>query len=163
MKLKHISAAAVPRALALAERYRLLNEPEQAMSIYQDVLATDPNNEEATKNLFLCVTEQFGGKHGPGLEVAEELAKKMSNEFERQYYLGVACERWARSRMHEGAHASFVGSWIKKAMAHYEKAEALSPADNENAVLRWNACARLLARVPGLAEEHDASFGVLED
>ena len=31
-------------------------------------------------------------------------------------------------------------------MNWYEKAEAIRPAGNDDAVLRWNACARLIMR-----------------
>ena len=41
-ELKPLSPSAVPAALAKAERYRLLNEPEQAESICEDVLARIP-------------------------------------------------------------------------------------------------------------------------
>ena len=44
LELKRISKAAVPSALAKAERYRLLNEPEQAESICRDVLAVEPDH-----------------------------------------------------------------------------------------------------------------------
>ena len=160
MNLKQISSAALPRALALAERYRLLNEPEQAASIYRDVLETDPSNPDAQRNLLLCITDQFSEKHGPGMDAAESLLVSLANDYEREYYHGIICERWGRAKLIEGAHASFVGSWIKKAMVHYGNAEQLSPSDNENATLRWNACARLIARIPGLAEvrEEQAIF-----
>ena len=43
--LKPISPEAIPEALQKAERYRLLNEPAQAESLCQDVLAVEPNNQ----------------------------------------------------------------------------------------------------------------------
>jgi hypothetical protein len=33
-------------------------------------------------------------------------------------------------------------------MSYFERAEAIRPPHNDDAVLRWNACARLLARLP---------------
>ena len=47
LELKPLSREAIPGALARVERYRLLNEPEQAESICQDILRTDPDNQEA--------------------------------------------------------------------------------------------------------------------
>ena len=47
MELKRLGSEAIPGALAKAERYRLLNEPEQAESICLDILAADPKNREA--------------------------------------------------------------------------------------------------------------------
>ena len=40
--LKPLSAAAIPRALEKAERYRLLNQPWAAESICLDILEADP-------------------------------------------------------------------------------------------------------------------------
>ena len=57
--LKHITREAVPRALEKAERYRLLNEPEEAESICLDVLAIDPDNQAALMMLLLALTDQF--------------------------------------------------------------------------------------------------------
>lgn len=34
--------------------------------------------------------------------------------------------------------------WLTDAMEHFEKAEAIRPAGNDNAILRWNTCARLI-------------------
>ncbi len=42
--LKALSVDAVPRALAKAERYRLLNEPVAAESICLDILAVYPKD-----------------------------------------------------------------------------------------------------------------------
>ena len=44
-------------------------------------------------------------------------------------------------------------------MTRYEKAEAIRPAGNDDALLRWNACARLLMRdqhlVPAVEEREE--------
>ena len=34
--------------------------------------------------------------------------------------------------------------WLREAMRHYERAEAIRPQNNDDALLRWNACARLI-------------------
>ena len=49
------------------------------------------------------------------------------------------------SRFGPGAVAAGHES-IRDAMRHYEAAEAVRPAGNDDALLRWNACARLLIR-----------------
>jgi len=48
-ELKRLSTAAIPAALVKAERYRLLNEPDEAQSICEDVLHADPDNFEAVR------------------------------------------------------------------------------------------------------------------
>ena len=34
--------------------------------------------------------------------------------------------------------------WLREAMTWYERAEAVRPTGNDDALLRWNACARLI-------------------
>jgi hypothetical protein len=36
--------------------------------------------------------------------------------------------------------------FLRQAMTLYEKAEALRPPGNDDALLRWNACARIIMR-----------------
>ena len=62
MNLKPIAIDAVPRALELAERYRLLNEPEQAASICRDILDVDSQNIEALRTLFLAILSNFANQ-----------------------------------------------------------------------------------------------------
>ena len=63
-EFKTLSPEAVPRALAKAERYRLLNEPGEAESICLDALAVDPDNQEAIAMLLLAITDQFDHEIG---------------------------------------------------------------------------------------------------
>jgi hypothetical protein len=57
--LKPLSTEAIPAALAKAERYRLLNEPDQAESICEDILAAESGNGQALVILLLSLTDQF--------------------------------------------------------------------------------------------------------
>ncbi|HUG43751.1 MAG TPA: hypothetical protein VMN76_05870, partial [Acidobacteriota bacterium] len=61
-EFKKLSQEAIPKALERAERYRLLNQPDQAESICRDVLRADPQNQAATVMLILALTDQF--EHG---------------------------------------------------------------------------------------------------
>jgi hypothetical protein len=148
MKLKAISHEAIPRALELAERYRLLNEPEQAESICRDVLAADPNNQVATRILLLCFGDQFSASHSNSVQDAQQIATNLVDDYERHYYLGVVLERYARSVIRENQPASLAADWIEMAMKEFERAEAIRPAHDDAAILRWNTCARLLERLP---------------
>ena len=162
MDLKRISKASVPRALALCERYRLLNEPDQAESICLDILDVDPENQDAIRMLLLSLTDQFGAKRADIFQEAQRVAKDLTNPYERAYFSGIVCERWGRSKLEEGAPPYIAGDWLKKAMALFEEAEQLKPAGDDSALLRWNTCARLLIRVPQtLAESaaHEMHFG----
>ena len=61
-ELKTLHPDAVPRALAKAERYRLLNEPSQAESICRDVLAVDAANQDALTMLLLALDRAVHGR-----------------------------------------------------------------------------------------------------
>ena len=152
-ELKRLSTAAIPGALAKAERYRLLNEPEQAQSICEDVLTADPTNFDAVRVLILALTDSFPHHDPNNVSRAQELVARLPSEYERAYF----AERRARSLLTRGGpgRALPAGDLVREAMHAFERAEAVKPADNDDALLRWNACARLLQRHPEL--------GVIDD
>jgi hypothetical protein len=148
-ELKTLSPDAVPRALEKAVRYRLLNEPGEAASICLDVLAADADNQEATTTLILSLTDQFVGEEGTAaLGEAWECLERLPDEYSHSYYAGMIWERRAKARLRRGMPDAGVRAyeWLREAMACYERAEAVRPAGNDDAVLRWNACARLIMR-----------------
>jgi hypothetical protein len=151
-ELKPLSTDAVPRALAKAERYRLLNEPGEAQSICLDVLAADPGNQEAVRTMVLALTDQFAADP---LFVHEALAtiSQLDDEYERAYYTGIVHERRAKADLaqHKQRSGSRVYDWLMQAMHCFEAADTLRPANNEDARLRWNACARLIDSRPDIA------------
>ncbi len=144
-ELKPIALDSIPRALAKAERYRLLNEPWEAESICRDVLAADPQNQQAVVCLILAMTDLFASRRGR-IHDLRSLVASLSSPFERAYYAGVVEERWAKSLMNERGSMPAVHDALQLAMAHFEEAEALAPEGNDDAVLRWNTCVRLLER-----------------
>jgi hypothetical protein len=161
---KPISKEGIPAALARAQQYRLLNEPAEAESICLDVLAADPANEEALVTRLLAVTDQFRDELSAGLRRARELLPTLPEGYRRHYYAGIVSERYAVAQLRHGAPLSHEAAYasLREAMASYERAEALRPPGNDEAILRWNACVRMLARYPSLApaaaEEYVPSF-----
>ena len=149
--LKRISKDAIPRAVQKAERYRLLNEPSEAESICQDVLQVDPENQKALVTLLLALTDQFAGLGGDVRE-ANAVLPRLGDEYERAYYGGIICERRAKAHLDQGRPGSSFAAYdlFRQAMEGYDRAHALRPAGNDDAVLRWNACARVLMRHPHL-------------
>ena len=151
-EMKPLSPEAVPGALEKAERYRLLNEPGQAESICLDVLDVDSENQQALATLFLALTDQFDRDKGLADLVARarDVLPRMSNEYERAYYTGILYERRARSRLNRGGPGSGYTAydWLREAMGWFEKAEAVRPPGNDDAILRWNTCARMIERHP---------------
>ena len=45
--------------------------------------------------------------------------------------------------------------WLREAMRWYEEAEAIRPAGNDDALLRWNTCARIIERNKLVAREEE--------
>ena len=150
---KPISKADIASALLKAERYRLLNEPGEAESICLDVLQIEPENQEALVTLILALTDQFreettASRHSAAR--AGELIPRLADEYDRLYYAGIIRERRARAVMLRDRYAAAVTAteWLREALGFFERAEAIRPPHNDDAVLRWNACARLLAQLP---------------
>jgi hypothetical protein len=153
-QLKPLSRDAIQPALAKAERYRFLNEPAEAESICRDVLDVEPSHQQALIVLLLALTDQFGEHASGAAQEADELLRRLANDYERAYYSGIVRERRAKALLDRGGpgSASSVYEWLREAMTWYERAETLRPAGNDDAILRWNTCARLLMRHPHLEE-----------
>jgi hypothetical protein len=160
-ELKKLSREGVPAALERAERYRLLNEPHEAESICLDVLAADPGNHRALLVLVLALSDQLGEDLGH-FEEALRLVATLDG-YERSYYEGLLCER--RAKAHLQAKHPFAGStaydWLRRAMDCYERAAGERPPGNDETLLRWNACARLLMRNPDLRPRDDTDQYVI--
>jgi tetratricopeptide (TPR) repeat protein len=151
--LKPLSKGGIEAALERAERYRLLNEPSQAESICLDILDVDPENERAVVLLLLAITDTFS-ESTEGAPRALALLPRLRGEYNHAYYEGLIFERHARAIVGRGgpgsgyrAHAS-----LMQAMKSFERAEGLRPADNDDSILRYNACVRLLGSTPSIQE-----------
>ncbi len=145
---KPISKKGVPLALQKAERYRVINDPWSAESICLDILGVEPDNQQALVTLLLAITDQFPLEHTEGVREAKELLPKLEDSYKQAYYAGIIAERWAKAQMRRGGMASGEMAYhsFREAMDWYDKAEAQRPAGNDEAILRWNACARILAQ-----------------
>ena len=145
--LKRISPSGVPAALQKAERYRLLNDSSAAESICRDIVEVDPENQQALIVLLLSITDQFPEELGDGHRRAREVLPLLRDEYKRAYYAGIICERRAKVQRRQSTPGSGSMAYesFREAMEWYEKAEALRPAGNDESILRWNTCARVLA------------------
>lgn len=147
LKPKRIKVSAVSGALEKAHRYRLLQEPEQAESICLDILAVDPEHHDAQILLILSLTDQFS-RSGQMLDPKRvlQLVDGLSDEYERSYYRGLVSERRARAMLAESMSRSFTWEYFREAMQSYAKAQNCQPENNDDAILRWNACLRTVSR-----------------
>jgi len=89
-KLKTVSKAGIAGAIAKAEMYRYLNEPGETESICRDVLATEPDNQAALRLLGLAIADRFSGGPEDRVAEAESLFQKLTDTYERLYYLNSA-------------------------------------------------------------------------
>ncbi|MDZ4700384.1 MAG: hypothetical protein SH809_11820 [Rhodothermales bacterium] len=164
LALKPLSKSSIPAALDKAKQYRLLNEPRLAESICQDILAVEPENHDAIVILLLAITDQFASGAGSNKERARALLERMPNEYERQYYAGIVWERIAKAaidkELPDFIHLAY--EWLREAMTCYERAETIRPEGNDDAILRWNTCVRLIERYRLEASQEEASASYLE-
>lgn len=154
-RLKPLSKGGIDAALERVERYRLLNEPSQAESICLDILEIDPENQKALVLLLLAITDSFShGGATPGAPRALALLPRLSGDYERAYYEGLIHERAARALVARGGPGAGYGAHaaLLRAMALFERAEGLRLAGNDDSILRFNACVRLLTSTPSIQE-----------
>lgn len=157
-QLKPISHAGISEALDKVERYRLLNEPALAESICLDILDVEPDNQEALVMLLLSITDQFDQSASPSR--ARAVLPRLRGEYERHYYAGIIAERTAHAQLRKRSPNSNFTAYdgFRYAMECYEKAEALRPEGNDDALLRWNTCARILMGNQNLRPRPDEAF-----
>jgi hypothetical protein len=144
LKLKSISKAGIAEAVSKAELYRFLNEPGEAESICRDILAVEPDHQVAMRLLALSITDQFTGGPADRHSEAESIFQGLKDPYERLYYTGIVHERRAKALLRSGARPHTVVILFEEAMNCFEHAEKIRPSGNDDAILRWNRCVRLL-------------------
>jgi hypothetical protein len=144
LKLKSISKAGIPEAISKAEIYRFLNEPGEAESICRDVLAAEPENQKALRVLGLAITDRFTGGASDRFAEAEGVFRRLTDPYERLYYAGLLNERRAKAQLRAGYQPHTVIVLFEEALRCFGEAEKIRPEGNDDAILRWNRCVRLI-------------------
>ena len=142
--VKRISTAGIAEAISKAELYRSLNEPEEAESICRDILTIEPQHQLALRLLGLALTDQFTGLGSDRSRETEEVFRQLKDPYERLYYTGILHERRAKAQLNAGQLPRSLGALFDHALHHFAEAEKIRPAGNDDAILRWNRCVRLL-------------------
>jgi hypothetical protein len=142
--LKTLSPKAVPAALEKARHYRLLNEAGAAESICLDILNVEPENQEALITLVLAMADRFGKDYAVGDTRIQDFLARITGEYERAYYTGIVFERRAKAVLEKDGLNAY--ELFRHAMEWFEKAEAIRPVGNDDPILRWNGCARMIMR-----------------
>jgi tetratricopeptide (TPR) repeat protein len=158
LKLKTISKSGIGEAIAKAELYRYLNEPEEAESICRDILAADPKHMLGLRTLGLAITDQFTGGASDRYAEVEAIFERLVDPYERLYYLGLLCERRVKAQLRAGRAAHTLLPLLEKALQCFAEAEKIHPPGNDDAILRWNRCVRLFQSQPDFEAEETVSF-----
>jgi hypothetical protein len=145
-ELKSLHKEAVGAALEKAKHYRLLNEPGAAQSICLDILEVEPDNQDALVTIVLAMSDRFGKDYAIGDSQIKSYLERLTDDYERAYYTGIVYERRAKAVLKRSTHGSesTAFEFFVQAMNWFEKAEALRPTGNDDAILRWNGCARII-------------------
>ena len=153
--LKSLHTDAIPAALEKAERYRLLNEPGEAESICLDILHVDPENQQAIITLLLALTDRFEKGYGVSDTQTKELLSRMKSGYDHAYYSGIVAERRAKTKLRQNTPDCRFQAYdlLREAMTWFEKAESIRPPGYDDPILRWNTCARIIARNSLVARE----------
>lgn len=162
IELKKLGKEAIPAAIEKAKQYRLLNEPGAAQSICLDILEVEPENQEALVIIILAMTDRLTRDYSVGDGQISTYLAKIRDEFQKAYYTGIVYERRAKALLGKNSVGSeaTVYELFSQAMDCFERAENLSSDQNDNALLRWNACARIINsnRLAPTERTHDFDF-----
>jgi len=153
LKLKPISKTSIPAALEKVQLYRYLNEPEEAESICRDILAAETGHQLALRMLGLAITDQFTGSELDRYAEAQQVFDRLTDSYERLYYSGLLAERRAKAQLHAGRLPHTLRVLFEDALHCFAEAEKIRHPDNDEAILRWNRCVRLLHSLPQLEAE----------
>ena len=162
-KLKAISPEGIDAALEKAEVYRFLNEPEEAESICRDILVVDPEHQLARRMLGLAITDQFIGAASDRYNEAQSIFQSLRDPYERLYYTGLLHERHAKTQLVVGYAPHVLLPLVEEAMRCFADAEKIRPAGNDDSILRWNRCVRLLESRPDFHFERGPAAFDTED
>jgi hypothetical protein len=153
-KLKRISKSGIAEALAKVELYRFLNQPEEAESICLDVLAIEPQHQLALRQIGLAITDQFTGAPADRCNEAESIFERLANPYEKLYYLGILNERRAKAQLRAGRPPHTLLVLFEQAMDDFAEAEKIRPEGNDDSILHWNRCLRLLQTISKAESPH---------
>jgi hypothetical protein len=95
-------------------------------------------------NIVLAMSDRFGKDYAVGDGRIQDFLARIDGEYERAYYTGIVYERRGKAVLEKGGINAY--ELFEQAMEWFEMAEAIRPAGNDDAILRWNGCARIIKR-----------------
>jgi len=154
-ELKTISPSGIPEAISKAELYRYLNEPEETESICHDILSIEPGHQVALRMLGMAITDQFNGSSVDRFAEAEKVLRGLTDRYEQLYYVGILHERRAKALLRAGRAPHTLLPFFEEALRCFSQAAEIRPKGNDDAILRWNRCVRILHGNPDFAAERE--------
>ena len=150
--LKPLPKGSIPEALEKANHYRLLNEARIAESICLDILAVDPENQDALLMVVLATSDLLERRKNEGVRQARQHIEQLKDKYQRAYYNGLVCERRGLAVLRAAQHfyLHYAYDWFTEALEHYAEAEKLRPKGNDDVILRWNTICRIFEAYPDL-------------
>jgi len=155
--LKPLSREAIPAALEKAERYRLLNEPAEA----EKHLSRCPANRSGKPIGVDHVASRGDGSIWKGVRreryAGERASLPRDGRLRARLLHRHSGERRAKAKLAQGTPGSrhYAYDGFREAMSWFEQAEAIRPAGNDDALLRWNTCARIIEKNRLVPREED--------
>jgi hypothetical protein len=102
----------------------------------------------------LAITDQFNGAASDRYAEAQSIFHGLRDAYERNYYAGLLNERRAKAQLQAGRSPHTLLPLIEEAMRCFVEAAKIRPPGNDDSILRWNRCARLLASRAEFHVEH---------
>ena len=142
--LKPIRKEGIEQALDKVKQYRLLNEPLEAESICRDILAIEPDNQNAIIQFVLTLSDRL--VESTSAKEANLMIPKIQGKYEQQYYKALILERQGKAALVKGYPGCRFDAfeWLEEAMYEFEAADKLCDPENNDAILRRNTCVRII-------------------
>src|SRR5258708_35070049 len=111
----------------------------------------------------LAITDQFIGAASDRYIEVQSIFQGLREPYEQLYYTGLLHERRAKTQLLVGYAPHTLRPLVEEAMRCFAEAEKIRPAGNDDSILRWNRCVRLLEsrddfhveRAPGAMDGED--------
>lgn len=147
VEYRQIKQQNIDSALAKARQYRSLLESDLAISICLDIFKVDEGHQPTIITYILALTDSLthpsAAHHKPDKEIIDAI-RRLKSAYDKVYYQGIFSERKGRALMRNAMSRSFAYNLFLQAIEYYQRAEKLSNDDNDDAVLRYNACVRTI-------------------
>jgi hypothetical protein len=113
---------------------------------------------------LLALADQFGMGAGGLVEEAKAILPRLTGRYEQAYYAGIISERLARQQLAQGHPGAASGAYehLCDAMELYEQAEELAADGDDDAILRYNTCVRMIERQSLSPQQRDEQEQPLE-